>query len=150
MSLYYHPSLRFAVVEFEEESTVKKILGSVSVFQYFLIYRIFTVRNEVAKVMFLQVSVCPQRGGAWSRGGSAPGWGVGIPACTEADPPPPPGETATAADGTHPTGMHSYYIEIYTCVECLWKECTQALRVYGKYKFVFRNMRLFRMLVGTD
>ena len=67
-SLYYHPSLRFAVVEFEEESTVKKILGSVSVFQYFLIYRIFTVRNEVAKAMFLQVSVCP--------------------ACTEADPPP--------------------------------------------------------------
>ena len=37
-------------------------------------------------------------GGAWSRG-------VGIPACTEAD--PPLGETATAADGTHPTEMHS-------------------------------------------
>ena len=31
--------------------------------------------------------------------------GVGIPACTEAD--PPRGETATAVDGTHPTGMHS-------------------------------------------
>ena len=30
--------------------------------------------------------------------------GVGIPACTEAD--LPLGE-ATAADGTHPTGMHS-------------------------------------------
>ena len=30
--------------------------------------------------------------------------GGSIPACTEADPPPP---TATAADGTHPTGMHS-------------------------------------------
>ena len=28
-----------------------------------------------------------------------------IPACTGADPAPPP--TATAADGTHPTGMHS-------------------------------------------
>ena len=40
-------------------------------------------------------------GGAWSRGGVGPG---GIPACTEAD---PPGETATAADGMHPTGMHS-------------------------------------------
>ena len=37
-------------------------------------------------------------GCAWSEG-------VGIPACTEAD--PSPGETATAADGTHPTGMHS-------------------------------------------
>ena len=36
--------------------------------------------------------------------------GVGIPACTEAEPPPPPpGETATAADGTHPTKMHSYF-----------------------------------------
>ena len=32
--------------------------------------------------------------------------GCGIPACTEAD--TPPGETVTtAADGTHPTGMHS-------------------------------------------
>ena len=62
------------------------------------------------------------RGGAWSRVGlllgggclvqGVPGPGgvcshggaVGIPACTEAD---PPGETATTADGTHPTGMHS-------------------------------------------
>ena len=30
--------------------------------------------------------------------------GVCIPACTEAD---TPQQTATAADGTHPTGMHS-------------------------------------------
>ena len=64
----------------------------------------FTVRNEVAKVMFSQVSVCPQ--GVCSRGasygGPGPGglipwgclvWGVcsggggGVPACTEADPP---------------------------------------------------------------
>ena len=83
--------------------------------------RLITVRNETAKVMFLQVSVCPQSGavpgpvggsllpggclvqeGAWSRGGvHGPGGGVGIPACTEAE------ETATAAHGTHPTGMHS-------------------------------------------
>ena len=57
---------------------------------------------------------CLVQGGAWSQGllggggawflGSAPG---GIPACTEADSPPPSGETATAADGTHPIGMHS-------------------------------------------
>ena len=79
---------------------------------------LITVRNEVAKVMFLQVSVCPQEGGclvswgAWSQGGTwsggvpGPG-GFGIPACTEAD--PPRGETATAADGTHPTGMHSCF-----------------------------------------
>ena len=57
------------------------------------------------------------RGGAWSWGVHGPGgmygsvgaWsqGIGIPPCTEADPLPPLGETATAADGTHPTGMHS-------------------------------------------
>ena len=90
---------------------------------------IITVRNEVAKVMFLQVCVCPQggllQGGAWSWGVSALGggllpggawsWGdvcsrgIGIPACTEADTPRPPGEMATAADGTHPTGMHSCF-----------------------------------------
>ena len=40
--------------------------------------------------------------GAWSRG-------VGIPAYTEADPPSPVGEAATAADVTHPTGMHSRF-----------------------------------------
>ena len=81
---------------------------------------VITVRNEVTKVMFLQASVCPQGGflvggpgpgGAWSGGGCLlprgllPGGVVGIPACTEAD--TPPGEMATAADGTHPTGMHS-------------------------------------------
>ena len=94
---------------------------------------VFTIHNEVVKVMFLQVCVCPQGGclvlggawsggsalggfcswgclvpgGAWSQVGSALGddWsrGVGIPACTEAD---PPAEMATAADGMHPTGMH--------------------------------------------
>ena len=38
-------------------------------------------------------------------GSPGPHLGVGgIPACTEADPP-----TATAAGGTHPTGMHSCY-----------------------------------------
>ena len=36
--------------------------------------------------------------------------GGGIPACTEAD--PPPQLTATAAGGTHPNGMHScYYVK---------------------------------------
>ena len=33
----------------------------------------FTVRNEVAKVMFLHVSVCPQRGVPGPRGGLS--WG---------------------------------------------------------------------------
>ena len=45
-------------------------------------------------------------GGLLQGGVSAPGGG-GIPACTEAE--TPPGETATAADGTHPTGMHSCF-----------------------------------------
>ena len=55
---------------------------------------------------------------AWSRGvpgpegsalagGGVPGpGGVGIPAPLRQT---PPGETATAADGTHPTGMHSCF-----------------------------------------
>ena len=80
----------------------------------------FTVRNEVAKVIFSQACVCPQGG---------------LPQCMlryhsppadtpRADPPthpspqsrhpppleqtdtPPPGETATVADGTHPTGIN--------------------------------------------
>ena len=65
----------------------EKVLGTVKTL---IITRIFTVRNEVGKVMFLQVCVCPQggvlsqhalqlgvcsqRGGAW--------WGVpglGVP-----------------------------------------------------------------------
>ena len=93
---------------------------------------IVTVRNEVAKVMFLQACVCPQGevcsggcllpgglllgvsvpGGVCSQGVSAPS-GVGLlpgelvsqHALTQT----PPGETAAAADGTHPTGMHSCF-----------------------------------------
>ena len=77
---------------------------------------IVTVRNEVAKVMFLQACVCP-RGGVWSGlggvctcgsalGGAWSPGGVGIPACTEAD---PLGETANAVDGMYATGMHSCF-----------------------------------------
>ena len=76
--------------------------------------KIITVRNEAAKVMFLQVCVCPQgggipaclatdvQGGAWS-GGSAPGGLVSQHALRHT----PPGEMATAVEGTHPTGIHS-------------------------------------------
>ena len=39
--------------------------------------------------------------------GPHPG-GMSIPACTEADPP-----TAAAAGGTHPTGMHSCFYDIF-------------------------------------
>ena len=65
-----------------------------------------TVRNSsCGKVMFLQVSVCP--------------WGEGVPAsgsegsvCLLPSPRQSPSQTATAAGGTHPTGMHSYFIII--------------------------------------
>ena len=76
--------------------------------------------------MFLQVSVCPRGGGgkgACSGGGclvlGGLLWGV-VVVCSGGCLLPrgglvsqhalrqtPPGETATAADGTHPTGMHS-------------------------------------------
>ena len=48
------------------------------------------------------------------------GWGVSrprpegcIPACTEAD--TPSQQTATAAGGTHPTGMHSCFMYDFAC-----------------------------------
>ena len=110
-----------------------------SIFLYLI-----TVRNEVAKVMFLHVSVIlftvgvlsqhalqvvsqhalqqgclfqggSAPGGVCSRGGSAPG-GVpalggllpgGLPAPGGSVEPLPRKQTATVADGTHPTGMHS-------------------------------------------
>ena len=85
---------------------------------------LITVRKEVAKVMFLQVSVCPQagevsqhalqvvshhalqevsRGDLLLGGMSGPGRAVSQHALRQN----PLGETATAVDGTHPTGMHS-------------------------------------------
>ena len=68
---------------------------------------IFTIRNEVVKVMFLHMSVILFTGGVcrstcWNNTPSpleqAP---------PEQEPPPsPPSQMATVADGTHPTGMH--------------------------------------------
>ena len=60
-------------------------------------------------------------------GGLVPGrawsWGVGIPECTEAD---PPGEMAAPADGTHPTGMHS----------CLSSDfCESSVQILFRSKF---------------
>ena len=62
--------------------------------------------------MFLQVSVCPQgvHGGGSAPGGPGPGGGVPGPGelvFQHALRQIPPGKMATAADGTHPTGMHS-------------------------------------------
>ena len=102
-----------------------------------LLYEIFTVRNEVVKVMFLHMSVCPKWGeylGRYPLGPGTPPWdqvqppGPGTPP-DQVHPPrtrytplgpgtpqdqvhPPrtrytPQETATVADGMHPTGMHS-------------------------------------------
>ena len=83
----------------------------------------FRPHTKFAKVMFSQVSVCPQgsvrgrvgacmarlgrawQGGCGRRGACMAGghvWHEG--ACVA-------GETATAVDGTHPTGMHSCYTE---------------------------------------
>ena len=86
-----------------------------------------TVRNEVVKVMFLQACVCPHGGG-----GCLPQCILGYPPPeqtplreqthpppTREQTPPPrsrhptPRETATAADGTHPTGMHSCFKELF-------------------------------------
>ena len=53
--------------------------------------------------------VCSWGGGAWSLGRGSALEGAGIPARTEADPPPQE-RTATAADSTHPTGMHSCFV----------------------------------------
>ena len=100
-----------------------------------------TVRSEVAKVMFLHLSVCPQMGSASVHAGISPPPpakeqtppeqappGAGTP--LEQTPPweqtppgsrhppqeqtPPPQQTATVADGTHPTGMHSCWYDILT------------------------------------
>ena len=53
--------------------------------------------RSCGKVMFLHLSVILSRGG------------VCLSACWDTPPgqTPPPQQTATAADGTHPTGMHS-------------------------------------------
>ena len=61
--------------------------------------------------MFSQVSVCPQGGGVHPPGQTPP-WqadrhlwaGTPLPWANT-----PPSQTATAADGTHPTGMHSCF-----------------------------------------
>ena len=64
---------------------------------------IFTVRNSsYGKVMFLHVYVCPRGDGGVMRGmcGRGHAWREFGGVCVT-------GETATAADGMHPTGMHS-------------------------------------------
>ena len=113
--------------------------------------RIFTVRNKVAKVMFLQACVCPQEGGCLS-------------ACWDTTPPPkqtpprsrhpppleqtPPGsrhpptrETATAADGTHPTGMHSCSNTLYfeTLINDRWLYNWSVTEWNNKHKISYKS-----------
>ena len=69
---------------------------------------------------------CP---GTGPRGVSRPRLGVSrsragcIPVCTEVDTPPPPQQMATAADGTHPTGMHS-------CMKVIFQKMAREWTVY--------------------
>ena len=68
----------------------------------------FTVRNEVAKVMFLHLSVSDS---VYSGVCLSACWDTTLPGSgTPLGPGTPPQKTTTVADGTHPTGMHS----------CLW------------------------------
>ena len=62
----------------------------------------------------------PGPGGCLLPGGVPGPRGVGVPACTEAD--PRPQETATAADGTHPTEMHSCF-EKYFAIFIIPYQC---------------------------
>ena len=85
-----------------------KGLFTYSIVAHFGYYR---SQTKLRKGYFLHLSVILFTGGGVSRprpGGGCPGPGPGgcIPACTEAD---TPQQTATAEDGTHPTGMHSCY-----------------------------------------
>ena len=69
-------------------------------------------KRSCGKVMFLHLSVILFTGGR----------------CTSLRHPPP--ETTTAADGTHPTGMHSYY------------EKFQAISDHGEKRQIFRILFL--------
>ena len=60
--------------------------GKLVCFPVWVEFFFYRPQTKFAKVMFSQVSVCPQ--------------GEGVLECVT-------GETATAASGTHPTGMHS-------------------------------------------
>ena len=128
-----------------------------------LFHSFITVRNKVAKVMFLQVSVCPQGGVCPSASWDTPSW---------ADTPPgqrPPRlpQTATAADGTPPTGMHSYcifhalfhalfLIQLYTCTFCVmlcFMFCftlhfTFCFTLYFTFYFMFYFTPCFRCITS--
>ena len=83
--------------------------------------------------------------GPTPKGVSRPTPGGCIPACTEADPHPPPHTqlTATAAGGTHPTGMYSCFLkfwkdfqsDIYYCIITLVLLCNEYDHQWGSQDF---------------
>ena len=118
---------------------MKFFLHGETVQAHLVIWELVTVRNEVVKVMFLHLSVCPHGGSASVHTGIPPRsrypleqtppqsthtpgtrhppgpeapWDQ-APPCQDQAPPGPgtPQQTATVADGMHPTGMHSCLIE---------------------------------------
>ena len=75
-------------------------------------------------------------------GGGSPGPHPGgcIPACTETDTPPPQ-QTATAAGGMHPTGMHSCYVNEFR------RWCLHSEYLAVKFKHVCFKMVFFSEFV---
>ena len=107
---------------------------------------VVTVRNEVAKFTFLHLSVSHSvHGGGlpqcmlgyhppwdqaplpWDQAPPRPGPQPGSRHPPQDQAPPPPHETATVADGTHPTGMHSclHYWKIFSeyCISLCFGGC---------------------------
>ena len=79
---------------------------------------IFTIQNgSCAKVMFSQVSVCLSM-----ESGVQPPSQADTPLARQTPHPPPARQKATAADGTHPTGMHS--CPWYFCLNCKRHQAT--------------------------
>ena len=151
----------------EDESPNRVFVLNLIVSDLPSLYTFITVRQRIAKVMFLQASVCPQGGrwgclpqcmlgyhtpqsrhppgsrhpprsrhppgadrpGAYTPPGAETPWSrhppgvdtlpLGVDTPREQTPPehtPPPRDTVTAADGMHPTGMHSCWMNIVTKV----------------------------------
>ena len=134
-------------------------------FDWLVVY-IFTGRNEVvAKVMFLQVCVCPRGGvslsACWDQADPPPPGPGRHPPRTRQTPPirqippdqadPPPKQTPAyglRAAGTHPTGMHSCrwcnYLKLVKCSgdsRADWKlACVNGQRNQRQGEIYFTNL----------
>ena len=101
--------------------------------------------------MFLQVSVCPQGGlvprgcllpGCLLLGGPLLGGLVSQHALRQT----PLGETATAADGAHPTGMHSCLDFMYNLLIRYAKVLVDSKGVYKKVLVVVFSLLFYKYL----